>query len=120
LFKSKLDESHKPIFFFDDDCDGVTSFIQLYKYKQEGYGVCVKGKPLLERRYIKKVEEQSPDKIFVLDKPLIEQEFIDGVTQEIVWLDHHPVQKNKGVLYFNPRQYDDKINWPTSYWVYQS
>jgi single-stranded DNA-specific DHH superfamily exonuclease len=47
-FKKALDESARPLFFFDDDADGVTSFVQLYKYKKEGKGVAVKASPILD------------------------------------------------------------------------
>lgn len=116
--KKKLDECTRPMFFFDDDPDGVSSFLQMYKYVGEGKGICVKGKPVLEAKYARKVHEYSPDIVFVLDKPMIEQEFIDSVKQEIIWLDHHPLQDNKGVKYFNPRKNDPEDNRPTSYWAY--
>jgi len=118
IIREKLSTSVRPLFFFDDDPDGVSSFLLFYKAVNEGKGICVKGKPILEKRYADKVTEYSPDRVFVLDKPLIEQEFLDKISQEIIWLDHHPVQDNKGVLYFNPRKRDDEDNRPTSYWAY--
>ena len=117
--KTKLKESAKPMFFFDDDADGVTSFVMMYKLVGDGKGICVKGKPTVEAHYAKKVTEFSPDRVFILDKPMVEQEFLDNITQEIIWLDHHPVQENKGVKYYNPRKNDDEDNRPTSYWAYQ-
>lgn len=117
--RKKLKGSVRPLFFFDDDPDGVSSFVQLYKYVGDGKGVCVKGKPVLEQKYAKKVEEFGPDLVIILDKPLVEQEFIDSITQEIIWIDHHPLQNNKGVKYFNPRKENPEDNTPTSYWVYQ-
>lgn len=119
IIKKKLEESTKPLFFFDDDADGVSSFVMMYKLVGDGKGICVKGKPELEASYLRKVDEFCPDKIFILDKPLVEQEFLDGVSQEVIWLDHHPVQNNKKVLYFNPRKNDHEDNRPTSYWAYQ-
>lgn len=117
--RAKIKESVRPLFFFDDDPDGVSAFTLLYKITGEGKGICVKGKPVLEQKYLQKIEEYSPDLIVVLDKPLIEQEFVDAVKQEIIWLDHHPVQNIKGVKYFNPRKNDPKDGSPTSYWAYQ-
>lgn len=117
--KDKLVSSARPLFLFDDDADGVTSFVMMYKLVGEGKGICVKGKPLVEASYLKKINEFSPDRVFILDKPLVEQELLDGISQEVIWLDHHPPQSNKGVKYFNPRLNDETDNRPTSFWAYK-
>ncbi|MEM4260769.1 MAG: DHH family phosphoesterase, partial [Candidatus Woesearchaeota archaeon] len=39
--------------------------------------------------------------------------------QKIIWLDHHPLQKSKKVIYFNPRKENPEDNRPTSYWAYK-
>ncbi len=117
--KGRLKESKRPLFFFDDDPDGTTSFVMLYKFVGEGKGICVKGKPILEASYAQKVEEYSPDLVVILDKPMVEQEFLDQINVEVIWIDHHPVQDNKKVKYFNPRIHDQEDNRPTSYWAYQ-
>lgn len=117
--RQKIMESARPLFFFDDDPDGVSSFVLLYKMKGDGKGICVKGKPVLEASYAQKVEEYCPDLVVILDKPLVEQEFLDQIKQEVIWIDHHPVQNNKKVKYFNPRKENDADNRPTSYWAYQ-
>ncbi|MCF7866725.1 DHH family phosphoesterase [Candidatus Woesearchaeota archaeon] len=120
FIRKKIQSSVRPLFFFDDDADGVSSFIQLYALTGEGKGIIVKGKPVLEEKYARKVQEYSPDLVIILDKPLVEREFFDNVKQEIIWLDHHPVQEvPKRVNYFNPRIEDDKDNSPTSYWAYK-
>ncbi len=120
LLREKVLSSSRPLFFFDDDTDGIASFLLLYKLSGDGKGVCVKGKPVLEESYARKVDEFMPDRVFVLDKPMIEQEFLDKVSQEVVWLDHHPVQDNKNVIYLNPRKNDPDDDKPTSYWAYQA
>jgi single-stranded DNA-specific DHH superfamily exonuclease len=117
--REKIKNSARPLFLFDDDADGVTSFIMMYKLTGEGKGICVKGKPVVESKYIRKVDEYSPDLVVILDKPIVEQEFLDGVTQEVIWIDHHPPQDNKGVKYYNPRIKNPEDNRPTSYWAYQ-
>ena len=119
LIREKLKESARPLFLFDDDADGVSSFVMMYKLAEDGKGICVKGKPIVEASYLRKIDEFSPDIVFILDKPMVEQELIDGISQEIIWLDHHPVQENKGVNYYNPRLHDNEDNRPTSYWAYQ-
>jgi nanoRNase/pAp phosphatase (c-di-AMP/oligoRNAs hydrolase) len=117
--REKIKSAARPLFFFDDDPDGVSSFAMLYKMSNDGKGVCVKGKPVLEAIYAKKVEEYDPDLIVILDKPMVEQEFLDNVHQEVIWIDHHPLQNNKKVKYFNPRKNNPEDSQPTSYWAYQ-
>lgn len=124
--KDKLEEikefllnSQNPLFFFDEDPDGLCSYILLKKLIDRGKGIIVKGRPKLESIYLRKVKEYSPDFIFVLDKPLIDQEFLDGVSVPVIWLDHHPLQENKGVRYYNPLQYSKDDIRPTSFWAYE-
>lgn len=117
--RKRIKESARVLIFFDDDPDGVSSYIQIYKLCIEAKGVCVKGKPILEKKYQRKVEEYSPDLVIILDKPLVEQEFLDGISQEVIWIDHHPLQDNKRVKYYNPRKEDSEDNRPTSYWAHQ-
>lgn len=117
--RGKIKSAVRPLFFFDDDPDGVSSFALLYKISNDGKGVCVKGKPVLEHMYLKKVEEYVPDLIIILDKPMVEQEFLDGTNTEVIWIDHHPIQDNKKVKYFNPRKHNPEDTQPTSYWAYQ-
>lgn len=117
--KKALETSSRPLIFFDDDCDGLTSFLQLRELNKDSIGILVRGNPTLDTSYLKYIEEHQPDKVFVLDKPMIEQEFIDKTSQKIYWLDHHPLQKNVGLNYYNPLQYDPKNSTPTSYWCYE-
>jgi nanoRNase/pAp phosphatase (c-di-AMP/oligoRNAs hydrolase) len=119
FIRTKIKSAARPLFFFDDDPDGVSSFALLYKISNDGKGICVKGKPILESLYLKKVEEYMPDLIVILDKPMVEQEFFDGVNTEVIWIDHHPLQNNKKVMYFNPRAHNPEDTQPTSYWAYQ-
>lgn len=121
-FRQRLDGAARPLFFFDDDCDGVTSFVQLYRYKGEGKGIAVKSSPIVGEMYARKVDEYSPDLIVILDKPMVADEFFEKVTTPILWLDHHgpqDVSKWKNVTYYNPRLQDDADNLPTSYWCHK-
>ncbi len=117
--KDHLDNCARPIYFFDDDPDGLCSFLLFYRNKQEGRGVVVKSTPELSKMFVRSVESYEPDKIFVLDKPRINQDFIDAINLPIVWLDHHQPQDVERVEYFNPRLKDDEDNRPTSYWAYK-
>ncbi|MEM4260198.1 MAG: hypothetical protein QXG00_03105, partial [Candidatus Woesearchaeota archaeon] len=67
----------RPLFFYDDDMDGAVSFILFYKLINNGKGIIVKSTPELSTKFLKSVESYKPDKIFILDKPMISEEFID-------------------------------------------
>jgi nanoRNase/pAp phosphatase (c-di-AMP/oligoRNAs hydrolase) len=118
--REALDDSAKPLFFFHDDADGACSFLQLYAYKGDGKGVIVKSHPKIDTKFLRKVEENSPDAIFVVDLALMEQEFVDSAKTKIVWIDHHPPQEIHGVKYYNPRKHDSKSNPSASYLCYKA
>ncbi len=120
LFRQVVEECCRPLTFFDDDCDGVSSFLQVYRFKGEGRGVMVKDSPELDSRYARKVREYHPDVVFVLDKPLVSDGFLSKVSQRVVWLDHHEPSAARGATYLNPRLSDNSDNRPTSYWVYKA
>ena len=113
-FKEELNTARNPLFFFDDDPDGLCSFLLLYKMNREGRGMAVKSIPVVDTKFLRKVEEVHPDKIFILDMPIVEQEFIDKAKTPIFWLDHHPPLERNNVTYFNPRVKDDSLYIPTS------
>ncbi len=100
----ELDNCNRPLYFFHDDSDGLSSFLLLYRYKKEGKGVCVKSHPKVDDRFFKIVHEYQPDKIFILDLAILDEAFVEefrGVP--IVWVDHHAPTRIPGVKYFNPR-----------------
>ncbi len=110
--------SHKPLIFFDDDADGVSSFLMLYRFIGEGKGVIIKTTPRMDSKFIHKVDEFSPDMVFVLDIAEMTEEFRDEISQQIVWVDHHDVSTIKGTKYFNPNS-EGKYA-PTSYMIYKA
>ncbi len=114
-----LDNSERPLFFFDDDADGVCSYLLLKKYVDRGRGIIVKSRPCVDSGYVRKIKEYGPDRVFVLDKPGLEQEFVDDAKVQIVWIDHHPISEIEGVHYFNPLFEDEEDNRPTTYWCYK-
>jgi len=117
--RKELDECKNPLFFFHDDPDGLCSFLLLYGLKKEGHGVILKIPPEMGVEFLRKVKEYDPDKIFILDKPKVSQEFIDGAKRKVIWIDHHDPCKRDNVLYFNPRVHNAKENIPASYMCYQ-
>lgn len=118
-FRNYIDKSENPMFMFDDDPDGLCSYLILNNICDRGKYVIIKASPKLDTDYIYKIKEYSPDLVVVLDKPIISQEFIDNVNVPILWLDHHPIVKRNGVHYYNPRINDEKDNRCTTYWSYK-
>ncbi|MEM3127019.1 MAG: DHH family phosphoesterase [Candidatus Woesearchaeota archaeon] len=112
--KKEIDSCQKPLFFFDDDIDGLCSFLICYRYKRVGKGIVVKTSKELGLVFINKVREYGPDKIFVLDVPLIDQEFINQAGIPLVWVDHHGPFLRKNVKYINPRLIQKDIYFPTT------
>ena len=118
--RKELNECKNPLFFFHDDADGLSSFLLLYRYVREGHGIIIKTTPNIDEKFLRKVEEYDPDKIFILDIALVEQEFIDKAKRKIIWIDHHEPQKKHGnIKYFNPRVKNPKNNIPASFLCYQ-
>ena len=117
--RAHLEKAENPLFFFDDDHDGLVSYLLLKKKYSKGRGVCVKASKLAEDIYVRKVNELNPDRVFILDKPVLNQELLDQIHAPIVWIDHHePLQRNN-VYYYNPMCHEPKDNRPTSYWCYR-
>ena len=121
--KELVEKSQNPLFLFDNDADGLCSFLLLRRYIDRGYGAAIKSFPELDASYVRKVNELKPDYVFVLDKPVISQEFISEIQKlniPLVWLDHHDVNQNtEGILYFNSMHSEKPSPEPTTYWAWQ-
>lgn len=118
--KEELDNCKNPLYFFHDDPDGLCSFLLLYRYRKEGHGIIVKrATPQVDKQFIPKVDSYNPDKIFILDLAVVEQEFIDKVKVPVIWVDHHEPLKRDNVKYFNPRLIKKNSNIPVTYICYQ-
>ena len=116
--KEELDNCQNPLFFFDDDPDGLCAFLLLYRYKKEGHGFVVKTHPKLDARCAPKIESYDADKVFVLDVANLEQDFIDASKVPVIWIDHHGPYERNNVRYFNPRLSKKDANIPTTYLCY--
>lgn len=121
--KDSLEKSQNPLFFFDNDVDGFCSFIIYQKSINRGKGVAIKSFPDLDKSYLKKVEELNPDHVFILDKPQVSKEFIEGVFEKgipITWIDHHEVEVEEEIKekvdYFNSFPSSE----PTTYLAYKT
>ena len=126
--RQHLETSQNPLFFFDNDVDGLASFLLLRKFVGRGKGVAIKSFPELNESYTRKINELNPDYIFILDKPKVSKEFIKEAEEKnlpIVWIDHHSLDDSsdkellKKVNYYNPTLSKNPSNEPTTYLCYQ-
>ncbi len=119
--KEHLERAQNPFFYFDNDNDGLISFLLLQRYLGRGKGISIKSFPELDASYYRKVKELNADYIFILDKPCVSKEFLDKAQQDnipVVWIDHHDVEKPECENYFNS-YHTDKQNEPVSYICYK-
>jgi single-stranded DNA-specific DHH superfamily exonuclease len=123
--KEHLSHAQNPLFFFDNDPDGLCSFLLLQRYLGRGKGVPIRSFPGLSVDYFKKIIELKADYIFILDKPVVSKEFFDEVEKvniPVVWIDHHLIDKSlvpDFVNYYNPLFNRKKSNEPVTYLSYQ-
>jgi single-stranded DNA-specific DHH superfamily exonuclease len=118
--KEHINSAVRPLILFDDDPDGLSSFLLIYKQIMDGKGIPVKNAKAIGEEMADKVNDYGPDIVFIVDVPMINKEFIESIRAKIVWVDHHPVQECEGIEYFNPRKNDPSDNRPTSYWIYRA
>lgn len=122
--REHLEKAQNPVFFFDNDNDGLCSFLLLRKYLGRGKGVPIKSFPYMTEEYFRKVNELNSDYIFILDKPVVSPEFFEEVKKfniPIVWIDHHKTEQTvvpDFVHYYNPALTKDK-NEPVTYLCYK-
>jgi len=126
--RERLEESQNPLFLFDNDTDGLCSFLLLRRHINRGKGFPVKSFPELNSTYSRKLDELNPDVLFILDKALVSPEFLEMVKQKnvpVVWIDHHDVPvpslaNTDGIDYYNPlRNEKHPSSEPTTYWAWQ-
>jgi single-stranded DNA-specific DHH superfamily exonuclease len=122
--KEHLEKAQNPLFFFDNDPDGLCSFILLQKYIGRGKGVAIKSFPEMTAEYFRKVSEFGADYIFILDKPLVSSQFFEETRKfniPVVWIDHHEVDVKVPdfVHYYNPVKNRLKKNEPVTYLCYK-
>ena len=123
--KEHLEKAQNPIFFFDNDQDGLCSYIIMRKFCEKGKGVQVKSYPSMDKDYFRKVNELKADYIFILDKPVVDNGFFEEaekVNIPVVWIDHHENDKksiHSSVHYYNPVFNRKKTNEPVTHLCYQ-
>ncbi|MEA3414227.1 MAG: DHHA1 domain-containing protein [Nanoarchaeota archaeon] len=101
-----LDASQNPLFYFDNDQDGLCSYLILRRVLGRGNGVPVKTSPL-DDSYFFRINEFEPDAIFILDQPTVSKEFFESIRERnipVTWIDHHTTPKEdipEWINYYN-------------------
>lgn len=125
--REHLEKAQNPLFFYDNDCDGLCSFLILRRYLNRGKGVAVRSFPDLNAQYARKARELGADYVFILDKPLVSGEFVEEIGRQglpLVWLDHHAIEDNShdfpNIFVYNPTKNlgKERSEEPVSYWAY--
>ncbi len=115
--REHLERAQNPLFYFDNDQDGLCSYLLMRRFLGRGNGVPVKTSPL-DMTYFRRVDEFNPDYIFILDQPSVSNEFFEALYERnipVVWIDHHDFDKNTlpdYANYYNPLFNKDKTNEP--------
>jgi oligoribonuclease NrnB/cAMP/cGMP phosphodiesterase (DHH superfamily) len=117
--KEHLEKAQNPIFLFDNDADGLCSFLLLQRYLERGRGVAVKTFPNLDLSLFKRVKELNSDYVFILDKPNVSQDFFEECRKNnlpVVWIDHHETITDvpEWVNYYNSFYEGGKKGEPTT------
>ncbi len=114
-----LNKAENPLFYFNEDPDGLCAYLLLSKYINKGKYVSVKSANLsAEQVFVRKLEELNPDLVIILDEAKVEEEFLSQARCPVLWIDHHPVQTTT-VHYYNPRSKNKEDNRSTTFWAYQ-
>jgi single-stranded DNA-specific DHH superfamily exonuclease len=115
--REHLEKAQNPLFYFDNDQDGLCSYLLLRRFLGRGNGVPIKTSPL-DMSYFRRVNEFEPDYVFILDQPSISDEFFEALHElniPLVWIDHHNNDLNSipsYVNYYNPLFNESKTNEP--------
>jgi len=116
--KELLTRAINPLYLYDDDADGLCSYLLLKRKFKKGAGIVVKTNPKLGIDFLQQINRHDFDLLVILDKPIVEQELIDKIKRPILYIDHHPVQELKGLHYVNPMIKNSKDNQPTTQLCY--
>lgn len=115
--RDHLDRAQNPLFYFDNDQDGLCSYLLMRRFLGRGNGVPVKTSPL-DMSYFRRINEFEPDYVFILDQPSVSNEFFEALHElniPIVWIDHHDIDRDSlpdYVNYYNPLFNEGKTNEP--------
>lgn len=121
-----LERSQNPIFLYDNDADGLCSYVLLRRWLDRGKGIAVRTHPDIEAGYAHRAQSLGADLIVVLDCPFLGESFVQELKEAalpILWMDHHKVDSphhaDSYVHVFNPSLGSRPRTEPVTYWCYQ-
>ncbi len=124
--RSLLERSQNPVFLYDNDADGLCSYVLLRRYLDRGKGIAVRTHPDIDKGYAHKAQSLGADLVVVLDCPFLGTDFVNELSEggiPIVWIDHHlvdsPHYTHANVNVFNPTRSDMPSEEPVTYWCYR-
>ncbi len=120
--REHLENAKNPVFFFDNDPDGLCSFLILQRYIGRGRGISLRGHSSVTKSFFKRVEELKADYIFVLDRAVFEDDFLKLANEAnipVVGIDHHDIPRQNIEFYYNTFETSGKTE-PTSYLCYKA
>ena len=121
--REHLEKAQNPLFFYDNDADGLCSFILFRKFIERGKGIAVRSHPDIDENYAKRAQELNADYIFVLDRPILGKKFVEEIRKlqlPIVWIDHHSIEEDyDDISVYNPTKSKEKSSEPVSYLAYK-
>lgn len=119
----KINDSEKPVMFYDTDTDGATSYLQMKKAFPKITGFPFQRDLQRQKDLIQKIPQKT-DLIVIFDAAFLTQDFLELIKEyEIIWVDHHPTNdedliKQYKIVHLNPLSYDKTDNRAASYWAY--
>lgn len=124
--REHLEKAQNPVFFYDNDADGLCSYVLLRRFIGRGKGVAVRSHPDLDVSYVRKTQELNADYVFVLDVPNLGEDFVKEIKSlgiPIVWVDHHDIEDQNydydDLFVYNAAKSGEKKSWPVTYWSYK-
>ncbi|HLC31111.1 MAG TPA: DHH family phosphoesterase [Candidatus Nanoarchaeia archaeon] len=122
--RGRLQGLQNPVFLFDNDCDGLCSYLLLRRWLGRGKGIAIRSYPDLGAQYVQKVAGFKADGVVVLDKPVLSETFLSGIAEigiPLLVIDHHAqsISEDHRLSLYNPLLGTKKSDEPVTYWCYQ-
>jgi single-stranded DNA-specific DHH superfamily exonuclease len=119
FIRETLLKAENPLFIYDNDPDGLCSYLLLRKFRKVGNGARLIGTKKVDLNFLKKIRAEKFDALFILDIAEVDQELLDKMNCPVIWIDHHELVERKKVHYYNPRIQNPELYVPTSFMAYQ-